>query len=66
MSNEKELKAMTMLSDPEREKVCRKAQKEKKKKRKPNYFLTPKELILTLSGSIMIFMIMYWSGCFMY
>ena len=66
MTKEKELKAMTLLFDPEREKMCRKVQKEKQKRRKPDYFLTPKEVIITLSGSIMLFMIMSWTGCFMY
>lgn len=42
MRNKKELDAITMLSNPERERICRKAQKNKNKKVKN--FLTPEKV----------------------
>jgi len=42
MNKEKELNAITMLSDPERERICRKAQRNKNKKVKN--FLTPEKV----------------------
>ena len=42
MNKEKELNAMTMISNPERERICRKAQRNKNKKIKN--FLTPEKV----------------------
>ena len=42
MNKGKELDAVTMLSNPEREKICRKAQRNKNKKVKN--FLTPEKI----------------------
>lgn len=42
MNKEKELNAITMLSNPKRERICRKAQRTKNKKVKN--FLTPEKV----------------------
>lgn len=42
MKTKKELDVMTMTSNPEREKICRKAQKQKNRKEK--HLLTAKQL----------------------
>lgn len=55
MAKEKELNVMTMKSNPERERICRKAQKDKNKKVKN--FLTPakvKEVIFNITEIVIV------------
>lgn len=62
MSKEKELDVVTIISNPERERICRKAQRNKNKKVK--HILTPKDVLFALSGGVGVFMLMYWAGLF--